>query len=342
MWPTRLSNGSKWLPRSSVAEKRRPRFAVAGVKVSAGFRKTFEIPVTKLPTGTSLSMPITVVNGIDPGPVIFLSAAVHGDELNGVEIIHRLLGTISARAMRGTIIAVPVVNVLGFVNESRYLPDGRDLNRHFPGSSRGSLASRVGDLFMRNVANHCELGIDYHTGTGHRRNVPQIRGDMDDPEVLKLTKSFAAEASLHARMRDGSLREAASDGNRRVLLFEGGEAHRFERRTVDAGVDGTLRVLAAKGMIDDAPAPTGETFWSRSSQWVRARRSGVLRLEAALGDLVEKGDVIGRIGGATPGKSLRVLAPVSGKIIGLTRNPILNQGDAIAHIAEPQPVGSEK
>ena len=322
-----------------MAEKRRPRFEVAGVKVSAGFRKTFEVPLMKLPTGSSLSLPITVVNGIDPGPVVFLSAAIHGDELNGVEVIHQLMSSISARSMRGTIIAVPVVNVLGFVNESRYMPDGRDLNRHFPGSSRGSLASRVANIFMKNVANHCELGIDFHTGTNHRGNLPQVRADLDDPEVRELAMAFGAPVVLHARVRDGSLREAASG---RVLLFEGGEAHRFEPEIVQAGVDGTLRVLAAKGMIDDAPPANRISFCSRSSSWVRARRSGVLRLEASLGDHVAKGDIVGRIGGTTPGKSLRVIAPAAGIIIGLTRNPILNQGDPIVHIAEPELVRSEK
>lgn len=319
-----------------VDKTRRPRFQIADVKVSAGWRKTFEIPVTKLPTGTSLSMPVTVVNGIDPGPVVFLSAAVHGDELNGVEVIHRVLGKVSARTMAGTIVAVPVVNVLGFVNESRYLPDGRDLNRHFPGSARGSLASRVADLFMRNVANHCEMGIDFHTGTGHRHNIPQVRGDFDDPEIRALAEAFGAEAAIHSRVRDGSLREAATKDGRKVLLYEAGEAHRFQRRAIEAGVDGTLRVLAAKNMIDDAPKAESETFWSRKSTWVRARRAGVLRLEAAPGDIVAKGDVLGRIGNVAGGKSLRVSAPVGGCIIGLARNPILGQGDPIAHIAESE------
>lgn len=296
----------------------------------------------KLPTGSSLSLPMTVLNGVDEGPVVFLSAAIHGDELNGVEIIHQLLGSISPRALKGTIIAVPVVNVLGFVNEFRYLPDGRDLNRHFPGSPRGSLASRIADLFMKNVAIHCELGIDYHTGTGHRGNVPQIRGNMDDPEVYSLTEVFAPPVALHARLRDGSLRGAASDDNRKILLFEGGQAHRFQHNVIQEGVDGTLRVLAHKGMISEAPPPSHTTFWSRSAKWVRARRSGVLRLEAALGDTVQKGDIIGRIGSTSPGKSLRVLSPVSGVIIGIIRNPIINQGGPIANIAEEDPNGAVK
>jgi predicted deacylase len=274
--------------------------------------------------------------------VVFLSAAIHGDELNGVEIIHQLLGSISPRALKGTIIAVPVVNVLGFVNESRYLPDGRDLNRHFPGSARGSLASRIADLFMKNVAIQCELGIDYHTGTGHRGNVPQIRGNMDDPDVYSLTEVFAPPVALHARLRDGSLRGAASDDHRKILLFEGGQAHRFQHSVIQEGVDGTLRVLAHKGMIPEAPPPTHTTFWSRSAKWVRARRSGVLRLEAALGDTVQKGDIIGRIGSTSPGKSLRVLSPVTGVIIGIIRNPIINQGGPIANIAEEDPNGGVK
>ncbi len=316
-----------------AAKSRRPRFEIAGVKISSGYRKTVEIPLMKLPTGSSLSLPITVLNGVEDGPVVFLSAAIHGDELNGVEIVHQLLGSISAKALKGTIIAVPVVNVLGFVNESRYLPDGRDLNRHFPGSARGSLASRLANLFMTNVANQCELGVDFHTGTGHRGNIPQIRGNMDDPEIRRLTEVFAPPVALHARLLDGSLR-AASDEARKVLLFEGGQAHRFQPDMIQAGVDGTLRVLASKGMIEEAPVPGHRTFWSRSAKWVRARRSGVLRLEASLGDTVEKGDLIGRIGATSPGKSLRVTSPIDGVIIGIVRNPIINQGGPIANIAE--------
>lgn len=325
-----------------AGKTRRPRFEIAGTKISSGYRKTLEIPLMKLPTGSSLSLPITVLNGIEDGPVVFLSAAIHGDELNGVEIVHQLLGAISAKALRGTIIAVPVVNVLGFVNESRYLPDGRDLNRHFPGSARGSLASRIANLFMTTVANQCELGIDFHTGTGHRGNIPQIRGNMDDVEVRTLTEVFAPPVALHARLRDGSLRGAASDDKRKVLLFEGGQAHRFQPNMIQAGVHGTLRVLAHKGMIESAPEPDHNIFWSRSAKWARARRSGVLRLEAKLGDKVAKGDVIGRIGDTSPGKSLRVLSPVNGMIIGIIRNPIINQGGPIANIAEEQPNGASK
>lgn len=195
---------------------------------------------------------------------------------------------------------------------------------------------------MTNVANQCELGIDFHTGTGHRGNIPQIRGNMDDPEVRLLTEVFAPPVALHARLRDGSLRGAASDDARKVLLYEAGQAHRFQPKMIRAGVDGTLRVLAHKGMIEDAPVPDHETFWSRSARWVRARRSGVLRLEAKLGDTVKKGDVIGRIGSTSPGKSLRVLSPVNGVVIGIIRNPIINQGGPIANIAEEQANGATK
>lgn len=321
-----------------MAEKRRPRFAVGDTKISAGWRKTFEIPVTKLPTGSSLSMPITVVNGIDPGPVIWLSGAIHGDELNGVEIVQQLLKAVSARTLSGTIIAVPVVNVLGFINQTRTLPDGRDLNRSFPGSTRGSMAAQVARLFMSTVVERCQYGIDFHTATSHRVNIPQIRAAIDDPETRKLALAFGAEVTLDARARDGSLREAAAKKGRKVLLFEGGESQRFERGVISAGVVGTLRVLGELGMLPTEEVPPPDTtFVSRKSTWVRARRAGVLRLDVRAGDDVEKGDVLGTIGPVGSGKASRIKATTTGRVIGMSLNPLIAQGGAIANIAEPEP-----
>jgi uncharacterized protein len=188
-------------------------------------------------------MPVVVINGKHPGPTVWLSGAIHGDELNGVEVVRRVLPRIDQRTLRGAIIAVPVVNVFGFVEQSRYLPDGRDLNRSFPGSARGSMASQLAALFMKEVVMQCELGIDLHTAAAHRTNIPQVRANLDDAETLALAKAFGAPFIIDARLRDGSVRSAATKRGIKVLLYEAGQIHRFDEEAVEAGVDGVLRVL---------------------------------------------------------------------------------------------------
>lgn len=223
---------------------------VGGEAVPPGRRRELELPVARLPTDTWLSIPVVVLNGRAPGPTVWLSGAVHGDEINGVEIVRRLARTLDPRRLAGTVIAVPVVNVFGFVNESRSFPDRRDLNRSFPGSTRGSLAARLAHLFMQEVVSRSDDGIDFHTATDHRTNLPQLRCDLDDPETRRCAVAFGAPMTLHSRLRDGSLREAATSRGIPVLLYEGGEPVRFNEWAIRAGVDGALRVLQELGMWD--------------------------------------------------------------------------------------------
>jgi predicted deacylase len=309
---------------------------VGGVSVPPGKRHALEIPVARLPTDTSLSLPVAVVHGSRPGPRVWLSAAIHGDELNGVEIVRRVLGALRPRQLRGTVIAVPIVNVFGFVNESRYLPDRRDLNRSFPGSPRGSLAGRLAHIFLTEVAGRCEYGIDFHTGSDHRTNLPQLRVDLTDPETERVARAFAAPVTVHAQYRDGSLREACSERGIHALVFEGGEAHRFNEAAIQAGVDGALRVLAALGMRDPNGTPVAEpTIVVHSTKWERARRSGIARIDVYPGERVERGDTIGVIADALGESRIRVRASITGIVLGYTRNPIVSQGDALVHIADP-------
>jgi predicted deacylase len=237
--------------------------------------------------------------------------------------------------MAGTLIAVPIVNVLGFMNGSRYLPDRRDLNRSFPGSARGSLASRIAHLMMTEVVDKCEVGIDLHTGSDRRTNLPQIRADLEDPRTRELASAFAAPAMLHARLRDGSLRHAARESGAKVLLYEAGEAWRMDDWAVEAGVFGVRRVLAALGMTaaveEDPPTPSAVSW---RSGWVRARGTGMLHLETRLGDVVARGD---RLGGLFDsfGKRVRLVhADRAGMVVGRTEAPLVNSGDAVVHIAE--------
>ena len=281
-------------------------------------------------------MPVLVLHGRSAGPTVWLSAAIHGDEVGGVEVIRRVLAEITPRSISGTLLAVPIVNVHGFMNGDRYLPDRRDLNRSFPGSARGSLASRIAHLMMTEVVAKCEVGIDLHTGSDHRTNLPQIRGDLDDERTRELAEIFAAPVMYHARIRDGSLRHAASESGSTVLLYEGGEAWRFDDWAIGAGVDGVRRVLASLGMTapveGDRPKRPIEC---RRSGWVRAGRSGIVRIECELGARVVVDERIGVISDSFGKRLSTVKAARTGIVIGRTEAPLVNRGDALVHIAEP-------
>ena len=203
---------------------------IGGVEVKPGTRASINVPIADLYTGTSLSMPVKVFCGKSAGPVLFVSAAVHGDELNGVEVIRRLQIQKALRSVRGTLITVPVVNVHGFLNQSRYLPDRRDLNRSFPGSAKGSIASRTAHTFLNEIVKKAEYGIDLHTGAINRSNLPQIRANLDDAKTEELARVFGAPVILNASIRDGSLRSCAADRGFPMLVYEAGEALRFDSR----------------------------------------------------------------------------------------------------------------
>ncbi len=313
--------------------KRAP-FEIAGESVPAGRRRQLELPIARLMSGTPITLPLIVRHGRDDGPVVWMNAAVHGDELCGVEIIRRVLSEIETTSISGTLIAVPIVNVHGFNTSDRYLPDRRDLNRAFPGSRRGSLAGRIAHLMMTEVVARCDVGFDLHTGSDHRVNLPHIRADLDDPGTLELARAFGAPVTVHAKTRDGSLRQAATEAGATVLLLEAGEAQRFDREPIESGTAGVLRSLASVGMIPPRSAPTPSTACSRSTTWVRASTSGILHLEVDLGDSVEARDPIATVYNPFGKKLSQVSARSSGVIIGHTQHPLVNRGDAVAHIAE--------
>lgn len=313
----------------------RESFAIGNVRVRAGSAKDVELPVTQLVTGGDVSLPVRVLHGREPGPVVWITGVIHGDEVLGVEVIRQALAGLSPRELRGTILAVPVVNVLGFMSGNRYLPDRRDLNRSFPGSARGSLASRIAHLLMTEVVSKCEVGIDLHTAADRRTNLPQIRADLDDPVTRSLAEAFGAPVMIHARLRDGSLRQAALDVGARVLLYEAGEIMRFDQEPIAVGVAGVRRVLAAMGMIDTPADVAVDCVESRSTGWVRARGTGILHLDVALGESVSAGDRLGRLSDTFGRHPRLVRADRAGIVIGLTRAPIVNAGDALVHIAEP-------
>jgi len=300
-----------------------------------GTDQKIDLPVAKLYTDTDVSLPVHIIRAKKPGPTIFISAAVHGDELNGIEIIRRLLMLKSFKLTSGTLIAVPMVNVYGVVNLSRYMPDRRDLNRCFPGSPKGSLAGRVAHIFLTQIVKHCDYGIDLHTGAIHRSNLPQIRADLSDPETKELALIFNAPVVLNSNLVDGSLREAAVKNNTKVLLYEAGEALRFDEFSIRLGIKGILNVLGHLNMVKKQPAKRTKTnpFIANSSSWLRANASGIVNHERQLGDRVKKGDLLAEIG-SPYGEIINVVeATRAGIIIGKQNIPLVQEGEAMYHIA---------
>lgn len=322
-------------PKTGSKAKARAPFEINGVRAPAGKLTQVELQVARMPTGMWMSLPVGVLHGRSPGPVIWVSAAIHGDELNGVPIIRHVLDRIDPKELSGTVLAVPAVNVFGLVQESRYLPDRRDLNRCFPGSKRGSSASQLAHLFMQEIVAPCELGLDLHTGSGGRTNLPQLRCDLEEPDTLRLAREFGAPVVLHSRLRDGSLRAAARDLDKTVLVYEAGEANRFDVEAIDVGVGGVLRVMKSLGMIPygvERPVAAPRVSWG--SSWVRAKRTGFCEMMVRLGAEVSEGDSVAVVFDALGRSRSLVRAKTNGILIGHVTSPIVHRGDAIAHIAE--------
>ncbi len=315
----------------------RDSFTLGTQTLAPGTRRTVELPVSVLSDHTPVTLSAHVVHGRRPGPVMFVSAAVHGDEVIGVEIVRRLLRATPLSRMAGTLIAVPIVNSFGFLSKSRYLPDRRDLNRSFPGSPQGSLAARLADLFMREIVQRCDLGIDLHSAAVGRENLPQIRLTPGRARLRVLGEAFAAPVALMSRTREGSLRLEAANAGVDVLLYEAAEGLRFDEWAARAGVAGILRVMAHQGMISARGVPRIKlpSVISERSSWVRAPSGGLLRNLKAAGAFVESGEILGVVADPFGETEAEVLAETTGILIGRSTLPVVNEGDALYHIAEP-------
>ncbi len=312
----------------------RAPFSIAGLEVPPGRRLDLEIPLSRLPHGAHASLPCSVLHGRHDGPVVWVNAAIHGDELTGVEVVRRLLGRLRARSLHGTVVLVPMVNVFGVASGSRYLPDRRDLNRSFPGGPGGSMASRLAHTLMQEVVDVCDVGIDIHSGSDHRQNLPQIRADLGDAATRELAVAFGAPIVIDARERKGSLRGEASARGKTVLLYEGGGPNRFHESAISVGEEGVVRVLHHLGVLRRAQVPrAAEPRLSHKTRWTRAGRGGLFRPTVALGDEVAKGDRVGVVADSLGKPIAHPHAHVSGVVVGLRMNPVVFQGDALAHIA---------
>ncbi len=310
---------------------------IGDTTVKPGERANVNLPVADLYTATSLCMPVKVICGRQAGPVMFVSAAVHGDELNGVEIVRRLLKRKLLRSLRGTLLAIPIVNVHGFLDQSRYLPDRRDLNRSFPGSAKGSIAARLANLFIKQIVSKADFGIDLHTGAINRSNLPQIRGNLDDPETLELANAFGVPVIINSNIRDGSLRACAVDLGQPMLIYEAGEALRFDEVSIRAGIRGVINVMRLKGMLPKAKQRGNprkpKAVLARSTRWVRAPDSGIVSGKVSLGSSVSKGQRLAIVSDPLGDDEVVLEAPFDGIVIGRTNLPLAHEGDALFHIA---------
>jgi uncharacterized protein len=329
--------------RNSAAQP----FELGGKVVPPGTRSRIEIPVAPLYNQAMVSLVAVVVHGARPGPRLWVCGTIHGDELVGLAIIRELLQHVEPRDLSGTLLAFPSVNVFGVLQQSRYLPDRRDLNRCFPGSAGGSLAARLARAFMKEIVGHCTHGIDLHTAAIDRDNLPQIRANLEERETLRLARAFGAPIVIHANERDGSLRQAATQRGMPTLLYEAGPALRHDFVAVRTGVAGVQRVMAALGMIGGSVPEGRRPLESHETSWVRAPRSGYLILETDLGRRVEKDAVLGvlhvRIHEEFFAETrVEIRAPAAGIVIGLTRNPLVNVGDALLHIAVVDGAGRKR
>lgn len=314
----------------------REAIVIGGQSVAPGERRQIDIQVAPMYTQDNLSMTVQVIHGKQAGPTLFVCAALHGDEINGVEIIRRLLRHKALRNLRGTVLAIPVVNVYGFLHHARYLPDGRDLNRSFPGSAKGSLAGRVAYTFLQEIVLKSTHGIDLHTGARHRSNFPQIRADLDNPENREMTEAFGVPLAINAKIRDGSLRDCAGEAHIPVILYEAGEALRFEEGYIRAGVRGVINVMRCIGMLRSSrrKSPIPPPIISDQTSWVRASDSGILRTLVPLGAKVVAGQTLALVADPLGARETEIVAPEDGVVIGRTNLPLVYEGDATFHIAQ--------
>lgn len=298
---------------------------------------------TELFEGVPVSTPVLVVNGVLPGPTLCLTAAVHGDELNGVEMVRRVLHEIVPSKLSGAVIGVPIVNVQGFRRGSRYLPDRRDLNRYFPGNPNGSAAARIAYTLFNDIIAHCDALVDLHTGSFERANLPQIRADLRNPDVVTLTQGFGSMVVLHSKPTLGTLRYAATLAGIPAVTVEAGGPSQLELAEVKHGVKGIETLLSTLGMVKK------KRFWGDpepvyyESSWVRADNGGILLADVTLGSTVRKGDLLGTITDPMNNQRSELYSPYAGRIIGLARNQVVMPGFAAFHVGiEADNVGLEK
>ncbi|GHC45430.1 succinylglutamate desuccinylase/aspartoacylase family protein [Ulvibacter litoralis] len=311
-------------------------FIILGQRIRLGESKTIDFSIAKLYTSTNIEIPIIIERSTVPGPTILLTGGIHGDEINGVEIVRQIIAKKINKPKRGTIICVPILNIFGFLNSDRAFPDGRDLNRVFPGSKTGSLASRVAYHFTKEIVPLADFCMDFHTGGASRFNAPQVRIKPDDKQLLHYAHVFNAPFTVFSPNIDKSYRTTCDKMNIPIILFEGGKSRDGNKYIVKHGVDGVTRILKEFEMLSDkhtAKEITSETILIEKSKWIRAQRSGLLHVKIDCNKHVEKDEFLATITDPFGAMRFIVRAPNEGYIINVNHSPIVHQGDAIFHIS---------
>lgn len=293
--------------------------------------------IARLPSGTVIDIPVIIYKSATPGPTLLLIAGMHGDEINGVEIIRRMVTQELNKVKSGTVICIPIINIYGFINFSREVPDGKDINRSFPGTQQGSLASQVAYFLMQEIIPIIDFGIDFHTGGQRINNFPQIRTKLDDLENLALASAFSTCFTINSPYRDKSLRKAAALLGKKILVYEGGESLRLRKNAIDEGIAGALRVMKYLGMIEQAPLPKYAHTVIQSSKWIRAKGSGLHYANVRNGAFVPRKAVLGVIGDPYGEYSMNLVSPEDLYVLGLNNNPVVNRGDALFHMGSTEP-----
>lgn len=307
-------------------------FEISGNTILPGENKTISLNTYHLPTKTSIEIPVHIFRSKNDGPVLLLSAGMHGDETNGIEILRKLIGREEIHNLKcGSLIAIPIINIVSFLFGSRDLPDGRDLNRCFPGNKNGSLGSRIAYDIMKKIVPLVDFGIDFHTGGSKINNYPQIRCVYDFPENLSLAEKFSAPLIIDSVYRDGTFRKEAAKKGKPILVFEGGESLRFDYLAINEGVNGCLRLMNELGMIDSIVPPNPAVKIIKDT-WVRAKISGLFHCNKANGAYIVKDEVIGVLCNPYGETEEKIMSPVSGYIVGVNNQPVVNVGDALIHI----------
>lgn len=311
-----------------------PPFKIIDREVLPGARAKLEWKASQSFAGGEVISPVTVVHGTRPGPVLCLTAAVHGDELNGVEIVRRVINALDPGQLGGTVIAVPIVNLFGFTRNSRYLPDRRDLNRYFPGSRYGSIASRIAHSFFANVVKHCDSLVDFHTGSFDRSNLPQVRADLTLPEVLEFTRGFGATTVLHSGGSKGMLRVAATQAGIPAVTFEVGGPGQLQPDEIAHGEQALQTLLHKLGMTRDRPTWEEPQPFFYDSVWVRSNAGGMLLSDVQLGQRIQKGQKLGTVIDPINNEEREIVSPVFGRVIGMALNQVVLPGFAAYHLGE--------
>jgi uncharacterized protein len=307
-----------------------------GEIILPGENRTINVEIARLHTTTKLNIPIIVRRSKLEGPVVLFSAGIHGDEINGIEIVRQLVHKKINKPKKGTIICIPIINIYGFVNRSRDFPDGRDLNRVFPGSKKGSLASRFAYHILTEVMPIVEYAVDFHSGGASRFNAPQIRLTQNNAELKALADAFNAPFTLYSKNIAGSFRNSSEKMNVKMLLFEGGKSLDINDSVANVGVNGAKRLLAHLDMLDPKQTiekPTKESIYIDKSGWLRAKCSGLLNDNDTVGNFVKKGTVLGIITDPFGKFERKVKAPNDGYVINANHSPIVYEGDAIYHMS---------